>query len=101
MVVPEQCYNQVRFVIPRLLNNYIKYSKYMTKNSEFIFCCVTKVYFGCEPLLDSFQGSYVDLYCFHSLRPFYVRRVDAGKTYPHFMQLFLRALNISAQCLQF
>lgn len=39
----------------------------MTKNSEFTFCCVTKVhYFGCEPLLESFESTYVDLYCLNS-----------------------------------
>jgi hypothetical protein len=43
----------------------------MTKNSEFVFCCETKVYyFGCEPLLDSCESTNVELYCLHSLTLF-------------------------------
>jgi hypothetical protein len=43
----------------------------MTKNSEFIFCCVTEVYyFVCEPLLDSCESTYVDVYCLDSFTLF-------------------------------
>jgi hypothetical protein len=70
----------------------------MTKNSEFIFCCVIKLYyFGCETLLDPCESPYVDLYCLDNLTLFlFAEWTLENVTSVHVA--FVRALNTSTQC---
>jgi len=100
MLVPEQLYTQLRSITLELPNNYLKYCKYMTKNSEFIFCCVTIVYyFWYEPLQDSCKSTNVDLFCLDSLTLFlFAEWMLENVNSIHVA--FLRALNTSEQCLQ-